>query len=261
VKQKVLFHGKEVLINMEKMKKMKKIGNIVTNVLIWLLVIFSFTITVMVFSAQQSADGIPSLFGKSLLTIQTRSMEDTYKVGDMVFMTKLSDEEKYDLKPGDIITYHAPIDINNDGLTGDINTHRIVTVDHKTGLIVTRGDAAMAGDNDDYTIHRNDVIGICTEKGKLGGVGSVVEFLRSSVGFFVCIVLPLVLFFIFELYNFISVLVSEKAKKAPIDKDTEEEIKRKAIEEYLKSQQMMAEKTDSDSTQHQDEKSSEDENK
>ena len=95
------------------------------------------------------------------------------------------------------------------------------------------------------------------EKGKLFGVGTVVEFLRSSVGFFICIVLPLVLFFIFELYNFISILVSERAKKAPIDKDTEEEIKRRAIEEYLKSQQMMA-ASNNNSADPQDEKSSED---
>ena len=226
-----LFRGQEVF-NME---KFKKIGNIIGNTVIWLFVAFSLAITIMVFSAQQSADGIPALFGKSLLTIQTPSMEGTYSVGDMVFMTKLSDEDKYELKANDIITYHAPIDIDQDGLTGDINTHRIVSIDHTTGLIVTKGDGNLLNDN--YTIHRNDVIGICTEDGKLDGIGNVIEFLRSRIGFFVCIVLPLILFFVFELYNFIAILVSEKAKKAPIAKETEEEIKRRAIEEYIKSQQ------------------------
>ena len=223
------------------MTKFKKTLSVIGNTLIWVLVVFSLIITIMVFSAQQSSDGIPALFGKSLLTIQTPSMEKTYSVGDMVFMTKLSDEDKYKLKEGDIITYHAPIDIDNDGLTGDINTHRIVSIDHESGLIVTKGDGNLI--NDTYTIHRNDVIGLCTENGKLLGVGSVVEFLRSSVGFFICVVLPLIVFFIFELYNFISILVSEKAKKAPVDKATEEEIKRRAIEEYLRSQQAAAQNT------------------
>ena len=72
---------------------------------------------------------------------------------------------------------------------------------------------------------------------KLPGVGNVIKFLRSSLGFFLCIVLPLILFFLFELYNFIKVLVTEKAKKAPVSKETEEEIKKRAIEEYLKSQE------------------------
>ena len=217
------------------MEKFKKIGNIVGNVIIWTFVAFSLAVTIMVFSAQQNTDGIPALFGKSLLTIQTPSMEDTYSVGDMVFMTKLSDEDKLNLKANDIITYHAPIDIDNDGRIGDINTHRIVSIDHTTGLIVTKGDGNLFNDN--YTIHRNDVIGLCTEEGKLDGVGGVIEFLRSRVGFFICIVLPLILFFVFELYNFITILVSERSKKATaVAALDEEEIKKRAIEEYLAAQ-------------------------
>ena len=222
------------------MSKAKKIAGIIGNVLIWVFVAFSLLITIMVFSAQGSSDGIPAILGKSILTIQTPSMEDTYKVGDLVFMTKLNDEERMNLEVGQIITYRAPIDIDGDGLTGDINTHRIHSYDPQTGIIVTKGDNNIVPDNEGsnpYTIHRNDVIGRCTESGKLAGVGNVIEFLRSKLGFFICIVLPLILFFLYELYNFISILVSERAKKAPIAKETEEEIKRRAIEEYIKSQQ------------------------
>ena len=225
------------------MQKFKKIAGIVGNVLIWVFVAFSLLITILVFSAQGSADGIPSIMGKSILTIQTPSMDPTYKVGDMVFMTKLSDEEKLNLKEKDIITYHAPIDIDGDGLTGDINTHRIYAIDIETGVIVTKGDGNHFADNEGnqpYTIQLNDVIGVCTEDGKLSGAGNVIEFLRSRLGFFICIVLPLILFFLYELYNFINILVSERAKKKPIAKETEEEIKRRAIEEYIKSQQAAA---------------------
>ena len=224
------------------MQKFKKIAGIVGNVLIWVFVAFSLLITILGFSAQGSADGIPSIMGKSILTIQTPSMDPTYKVGDMVFMTKLSDEEKAQLKPDMIITYHAPIDIDGDGLTGDINTHRIFDITD-SGVIITKGDGNLLPDNagsDPYTIHANDVIGVCTEDDKLSGAGSVIEFLRSRLGFFICIVLPLILFFLYELYNFINILVSERAKKKPIAKETEEEIKRRAIEEYIKSQQAAA---------------------
>ena len=243
--------------------KAKKIAGIIANTLIWVFVGFSLLITVLVFSAQGSSDGIPAIFGKSLLTIQTASMEDTYNVGDMVFMTKISDAEKLQLKAGDIITYRAPIDINGDGMIGDINTHRVVSHDASTGVIVTKGDNNILPDNqgdNPYTIHRNDVIGLCTEQGRLAGLGNVIEFLRSSVGFFVCIVLPLILFFLFELYNFISILVSEKAKRAPIAKETEEEIKRRAIEEYIKSQQAQAGASGADTAKPQQDDSSEDKN-
>ena len=212
----------------------KKILSIALNTLIWLFVIFSLMITILVFSAQGSKDGVPSVFGKSLITISTNSMEPTYKVGDLVFMEKISDEDIENLKPGQIITFHAPIDIDNDGKTGDINTHRIYKIEGNR--ITSAGD--LTGTPDNYTIHASDIIGTCTEDGKIGGLGNVLTFLRSSLGFFLCIVLPLILFFLYELYNFINVIVNAKAKKAsanaaPID---EEAIKKQAIEEYLAKQ-------------------------
>lgn len=228
---------------MEKLnkEKVKKIADIALNVLIWTVVVFSILITILVFTAQSNKDGVPSIFGKSLVTIETNSMEPTYKVNDMVFMTKLSDAEKLELKPGDIITYRAPIDLNEDGVIGDINTHRIVSVDKDALRVQTRGDNKLTNvKNDDYTVHHSNIIGICTEKGKIGGLGGVIDFLRSSLGFFLCIVLPLVLFFLYELYKFIMLIASERAKRAPVSSETEEEIKKRAIEEYLKSQQAAA---------------------
>ena len=65
----------------------------------------------------------------------------------------------------------------------------------------------------------------------------MISFLRSSLGFFLCIVLPLILFFLYELYRFIVLLMAERAKSKPVDSDVEEEIKRRAIEEYLKQQE------------------------
>ena len=98
----------------------KKILSVALNALIWLFVIFSLIITILAFSAQGSKDGVPSIFGISLITISTNSMEPTYQVGDLVFMEKLSDEAKADLEPGQIITFRAPIDIDKDGNVGDI---------------------------------------------------------------------------------------------------------------------------------------------
>ena len=219
--------------------KTKKIVGIVANVLLWIFLAFSMLTTILVFTAQGSEDGVPSIFGRSLITIETESMEPTYKKGDLVFMKKISDEEKIALKAEDIITYRAPIDINGDGVIGDINTHRVVSNDTASGTIVTQGDNNTITDAEGdtaYTIHYNDIVGVCTERGKMGGVGNVIGFLRSSLGFFLCIVLPLVLFFLYELYNFITVLVTEKAKRtAGAAKETEEEIKQRAIAEYLAS--------------------------
>jgi signal peptidase len=223
---------------MEKTIKAKKILNVCLNVLVWVIVAISLFMTILVFSAQGSGDGVPAIFGKSLITVETKSMEPTYKQGDLVFMDKLTDEEKSNLKVGDIITYFAPIDINQDGKKGDINTHRIVEIDKDALTVKTKGDNPETNTTEDnYTLHFSDIIGVCTEKGRMGGVGAVIGFLRSSLGFFLCIVLPLILFFLYELYRFISLIARERAGRAPVSKEAEEEIKRRAIEEYLKSQE------------------------
>jgi signal peptidase len=217
----------------------KKILSVALNVLIWAFVILSLLITILVFSAQSSEDGVPSIFGNSLITISSDSMSPIYEKGDLVFMEKLDDEGIDNLKAGDIITFRAPIDLDNDGMSGDLNTHRIVEVLDGQNRYVTKGDHNPGKDNEGdtpYTVHKSDIIGICTEDDKIGGLGDVITFLRSSLGFFLCIVLPLILFFLYELYNFISIIVSERAKKAAAEGIDEEEIKKRAIEEYLAAQ-------------------------
>ncbi len=218
----------------QKNSKAKKIVGIIGNILIWVFVAFSAIITILVFAAQNSEDGVPELGGQSLITIETKSMEPTFMVGDMIILEKLDYLGKTKLEKGDIITYHAPIDINGDGKTGDINTHRIESIDHEKGIIKTKGDGNLLEDS--YEISYADIIGTCEEDDKIAGLGNVINFLRSSLGFFLCIVLPLILFFLYELYNFISIIVTEKAKKKLGGAESAEELKRKAIEEYLRSQ-------------------------
>ena len=219
----------------------KKILSIVLNVFLWIFLLFSILITVLVFSAQGSEDGVPSIFGKSLITISTDSMAPIYNQGDLVFLDKLSSEEIANLEVGQIITFKAPIDLDENGLLDDINTHTIYQVNLDKNEFITKGENSPAPDNQGekpYTVHFSNVIGKCEPGAKIAGLGNVINFLRSSLGFFLCIVLPLLLFFLYELYNFISIIVSEKAKKvaagaASID---EEEIKRRAVEEYLAKQ-------------------------
>jgi signal peptidase len=62
--------------------------------------------------------------------------------------------------------------------------------------------------------------------------------MQTPKGFLIVILLPLLVFFLYELYLFLRALLTLKAKKqeAVLTAEQEEEIKRKAIEEYLQKQ-------------------------
>lgn len=80
------------------------------------------------------------------------------------------------------------------------------------------GDArsyTTIGDNNDgiadqHVISDGDIVGKYV--GHLTGAGKVMDFLSSSTGFLVVIVLPMLLFFIYQVYNLI--MISIRLKKA-----------------------------------------------
>jgi len=113
------------------------------------------------------------------------------------------------------------------------NTHRIAEVLNDNGSVgfITRGDANNVDDT--YTVYAGDIIGQW-EGAKIGGFGKVMDFLRTKTGFFICILLPIALFFLFELYKLIATII--EIKRPAITESDEEEIKRRAVEEYLAQQ-------------------------
>ena len=224
--------------------QVKKISSIVANVLIWAFLVFATLVTVLTFVSLNAKDGVPSIFGKSIVSVQSPSMDGdqkgSFKQGDMLIVTKITATEALDLDVGTIITYRAPMDINGDGQTGDINTHRIISKRTTEGGIVyyqTQGDAEIYADN--YELHFADVVAVYNGHSKLSGMGAVADFLKSSIGFLLVVVIPMALFFLYEVYNLLKILMEQKMKKAAVagvSTETEEEIKRRAIEEYLAQQ-------------------------
>ena len=130
-------------------------------------------------------------------------MSPTFSAGDLIFIKKCDTST---LKEGDIICFHTII--NNEYA---LNTHRIQKID-------TVGDArsyTTLGDNnngitDTHIISDGDIVGKYV--GHLKNAGKVMDFLSSSIGFLVVIVLPMLLFFIYQVYNLI--MISIRLKKA-----------------------------------------------
>ena len=229
------------------MKKYKKTLKIILNVFIWAFVVFSMLMTVLALAAQSNADGVPSIGGKCFLSVSSDSMAPTFKEGDMIFGDMLTAEEKLSLKEGEVITFHADLDGNG---TTELNSHRIVGINYNANgeveSYVTKGDNPETNTiADKEPVKWQFVIAKWNGKDKIAGVGGFLAFLQQPKGFLVAIVLPLLVFFLYELYVFIKSLVVLKQKKveeAPkLTAEEEEAIKKKAIEEYLKQQQQQAE--------------------
>ena len=223
---------------------MKKALSIIVNVLAWIILIIALLVTVLVFSSSKNGD-TANLFGYIPLSVESDSMKPTFKTGDLIIIKEVDD--LYGLEKGDVITYWTIIDGKRVK-----NTHRIAEVNKNGSSVsfVTKGDNNDI--NDETEVLPSDIIGKWGSV-RLPGAGKAMDFLRTKKGFFICIVIPMILFFLFELYKFIVTLV--EVRKPGLTEADEEEIKKRAIEEYLAEQQKAKENdTDSGSDENKDQK-------
>lgn len=212
---------------------MKKALKIIVTVLSWAILVFALIATIFAFTADRST-GVSSVFGFIPLTVESDSMAPTFTQGTLIIDREIDDVTE--LSEGDVITFWTLI--NGQKVK---NTHRIVEVKQVNGNIsfVTKGDNNDIKDSLD--VYPADIIGKW-EGVKFPGLGNVINFLRTQLGFCICVIIPLVLFFLFELYKLIVVIVEIK-RPAPAEID-EEEIKRRAIEEYIAEQKKKSENTE-----------------
>ena len=222
--------------------------------------------TVLALAAQSNADGIPSLGGQCFLTVSSDSMSPTFEEGDLIFCDMLTKDEKRSLKDGDVITFHADLDGNG---STELNSHRIVGINYDANgeveSYVTKGDNEKTNSMADKNpVAWSHVIAQWSEGDKIANVGGFVSFLQTPKGFLITIVLPLIIFFLYEVYVFVKALLTLKQKNqgdAPkLTAEEEEAIKKKAIEEYLKQQQENAPKPDAAEDEEKSEDSAESEN-
>lgn len=183
------------------MKAAKKGITIIVSIVLWAIILLAalFAFTTL---ATRDEMNVSSLAGFTPMIVETDSMAPTFSAGDLILIRKT---DPASLKEGDIITFHTIIE-NQYAL----NTHRIDSIIEQNGMrsYITKGDNNDIPDT--HVIADGDIVG--TYVGKVSGLGKVMKFLSSSVGFLVVIVLPLLLFFIYQIYNLI--MVSINLKKA-----------------------------------------------
>ena len=219
----------------EIMKKvLKRIGSIAIDVLIIIVFIVSSLVVVASITANRTG-GQPSVMGYVFSSVQTDSMQGTINKGDFV-VGKLIDDNT-EIKVGDIVSYRDYY--NGKEIT---ITHRVVEVyEHETAPgYITKGDNEQY--EDDIVKSRSSIQSIY--KFRIPFLGGFIDFLKTPLGFILCLVLPLLGFIAWQAYKLVSLYL--KSKKLELEEEAEkisktkselsEEEKNAIIAEYLAKQ-------------------------
>ena len=184
----------------------KKVIRIVVNVLVAFIIIIAAFFILVTLSTRAKGDKVPSVFGYSFLTVQSGSMEGTFSEGDVIVIKKCDAE---DINKDDIISFWTTIESRR-----VINSHRVIDVikDGDITQFQTKGDANSQQDN--YVVSKSEVIG--KYKARIPLVGNILDVVSTSIGFLLIIILPLLLFFLYQLYRVIMIATDMK-KQAVIE--------------------------------------------
>ncbi len=147
---------------------MKRMGTVLQGAVFLLLAAVIAMNGVLLVKRLVYKEELPSVFGCSVVTVLSGSMEPEFSPGDMLVIKR-----KDDYQVGDIVTYEQQ---------GSFITHRIIEQD-ETGFL-TRGDANNAPDG--MRIRYADIYGALWII--LPGLGNVALFLKSPLGALVLIV-------------------------------------------------------------------------
>lgn len=246
--------------------KTKRIINLVVMILEIIVIIIGISVSIAtVMGSTINAGELRS--GYNITTVLTDSMDgnitNEYKVGsfrakkDLLIVKSIDDEEKNNLEVGDVITYFG-----NVGGYVRLISHRIIKIEDLNIGESTLKVFYTLGDNqrtDSYEeniklakkIYPGDIEGLVVKK--VSNVGIVIYWLQESNNFLWAVVIPLAALLAYNAYLLIRMIVEYKIKRAKEEGELavealkaqstidEEEIKRKAIEEYLAQQKAQEE--------------------
>jgi len=172
----------------------------VVSYLLFTLVIGSIGFLLFVtIQGQNHPNQIPTYFGYKPLSVLTNSMEPKIHAGDMIFIKA---KQASEVKKGDIITFQLS--------EKKLITHRVVTVTNEGYL--TKGDNNNV--QDDWVVNPADIIGEVTLI--VPNAGYIAKFLSSKAGFALFILLPLLLFFLIEVYQRVYRYIEKQESKEDV---------------------------------------------
>lgn len=211
--------------------KTKKTLDIVKNVVTWIVVALAVAMMIFTIISATALDrNNRSLFGRKMFIVNSDSMKATdFAAGDLILVKEVDPKT---LKEGDIISYTS----TNTENFGKLVTHKIrkltTTASGDPGFI-TYG--TTTGEDDKTVVTYPYIVGKYT--GKIPKMGHFFQFLKTTPGYIVCILVPFMLLILSQAYESVKLFKQYKAEQNA----ALEEEKSKIAAEKEETQKMMAE--------------------
>jgi len=201
--------GESTLIKNNKVKK-------ILNITFYVVLFIVFAYAIFGLFSEKDENSI-SFLGITSMSVQSDSMSPTFEKGDLIFVN--TDFNPDDLNKDDVITYRET-KIVDGKIVYYYNTHRIVEkIDFGTRIqFITKGDNE---DRNDPFIWEDDIYAVWTGKSvaNFGGfVDGFTGFLKSSLGFFLFIVVPCLALLAYEIIKFMKVYAEYNVQKSKEDR-------------------------------------------
>ena len=187
--------NEEAVLPQEESKTHKVVSTVI-NVILVISIILAAVCTYVSY-VSTSGSGVPSLFGLQIFSIQTDSMYPVLRPGDLIIDTAVKDPGT--LRKGDIITYWTVINGER-----TLNTHTVHEIYDGGDYLIfaTKGENNTSADP--LTVHESEIVGLY--KARIPSVGKFFDYLQTSTGFLLVVVIPVFIFFLFHLVQFFRVL-------------------------------------------------------
>ena len=210
---------------------MKKALRILKNILVWAVALLAVGMMIFTVVSVRTFDrGDRSLFGFKAFIVLSDSMSKTdFNAGDLVLVKEVDPST---LQEGDIIAYTSQ-NASNYGETVTHKIRRLTTDANGEPGFVTYGTTT---DTDDETVVTYPYV-LGKYKTKLPGVGKFFQFLKTTPGYIVCILLPFLLLILMQGLHCIQLFRRYKAEQTAELRQQQEQLEKERAE----AQKMLSE--------------------
>lgn len=244
-------------MNVKTKDRVKKTLSIIGDILLVMFIVFVIILTATALSIRSG--NVAHVFGYTIRSIQSDSMalyengelvENGFLEGDIIICKIMDEKAEYEV--GDAIMFKMPIIPRSDGTYHECGPteisdkdifviHGISRIEESHGVkkYYTQG---LTNPTEDVNVKYSNEIIAKYNGVRFPGLGRVVDFLQTQLGFFLCIILPCLLLVLLQGYRVVSNVIAYNREKAiaeaaaAAEAELTEDQKRQIAEEYLRQQ-------------------------